>query len=207
MKIDCKKILVVGAHPDDIEYGCYGFLLGKAKSSEIHIYVASLGSIGDPTSGQTRMRESTNALRLLEPTSMTFRQKVGIRPEDFNAVLDELTELIAKVDPDLILGLGPHDTHQEHVRIHEIIKAAARRSQASILSYGIVSNTLDFRPQFFVDISEYFNRKKMALKFHETQSAKAYMSEDYLNIFNSNTYAALHGLRYCESFEVVRFFS
>jgi LmbE family N-acetylglucosaminyl deacetylase len=206
MNIESKKILAIGAHPDDIEYGCFGFLMSKCTSSEIHLYVASLGSTGDPTSGLERMGESAEALGALNPRSLLFRKQKGIGPEDFGPVLDELTQLISTISPDLILALGPHDTHQEHVRLSELVSASARRSKASILNYAIVSNTLDFKPNFFVDISQVYENKKRALKAHQSQKDKLYMSEDYINVFHSNTYAALHGIRYSEAFETVRIF-
>lgn len=204
MKLDCKTILALGAHPDDIEYGCFGFLMSKRETCDIHLYVASLGSRGDSSSGKSRMAESSEALALLSPATLKFREQLGIGPEDFQPILDDLTQLLDKVKPDLILSLGAHDTHQEHVRINEIVNAAARRSGASILNYAIVSNTLDFKPQVFVDISQVYDKKKLALKSHYSQKDKIYMTEERIDIFHSHTYASLHGLRYSEAFEIVR---
>lgn len=205
--IQCRKILAIGAHPDDIEYGCFGFLLRHVGKTEINLYVASLGSAGDPTTGESRRKESEAAFKLLSPNLVRFRQKAGIDSEDFNLILDELTSVISETQPDLILTLGPHDTHQEHRQLFDVTVAAARRSRASILAYGILSNTLEFRPQFFIDISEVYSKKKLALKLHSSQKQRSYMDEEYLDVFHSNTYASLHGVRYCEAFEVIRLFS
>lgn len=205
--IRCRKILAIGAHPDDIEYGCFGFLLRNAGESEISLYVASLGSAGDPSTGNHRKEESLAAFAMLAPKSTRFRDQAGIGTESFSSVLDELTTVINDSNPDLILCLGPHDSHQEHRNIFDMTIAAARRSRASILAYGILSNTLDFKPQFFIDISSVYEKKKQALKFHQSQQHRTYMTEEYLDIFHSNTYASLHGVRYCEAFEVIRLFS
>jgi LmbE family N-acetylglucosaminyl deacetylase len=205
--ISYRTILAIGAHPDDIEYGCFGFLLRHKDECKIHLYVASLGSVGDPTSGIERRDESSESFKKLSPSSVKFREKTGISDQDFNSVLEEVTGLIQTLKPDLILCLGPHDSHQEHRKLFDITIAAARRSRASILSYGIVSNTLEFRPQYFVDISEVYEQKKEALLCHQSQKHRTYMSEEYLDIFHSNNYASLHGVRYCEAYEVVRLFS
>ena len=201
------KILAIGAHPDDIEFGCMGFLLKQGAGVEKHIYVASLGSAGDPSTGPARQQESAQALASLKPTSIHFRREKGIEAGDFNIVLDQLTSIIGDIQPDLILTLGDHDTHQEHRRIYEITLAAARRSRASILAYGILSNTLDFKPALFVDIGQVIEEKKQSLRHHLSQKDKYYMTDEYFEIFHSNTYASLHGLRYCEAYEIVRIFT
>jgi LmbE family N-acetylglucosaminyl deacetylase len=206
MKLTAKKILAIGAHPDDIEYGCFGYLQKSRSESEIHLYIASLGSAGDPSSGQSRKKESCEALSLLSPKSLYFRDKVGIEHSDFQEILQELTQLIQTVQPDLILSHGPHDSHQEHKRLYDITMASARRSKASVLAYGIVSNTLDFKPHFFIDIEEVYEKKRAALRFHKSQSEKTYMSEEHLKIFHSNTYASLHGVKYSEAYEIIRIF-
>jgi LmbE family N-acetylglucosaminyl deacetylase len=201
-----RKILAIGAHPDDIEYGCFGFLLRNCNESEISLYIASLGSVGDPTTGKNRKEESLEAFKLIKPKAIRFREEHGIQPENFNSVLNEMTSVLAEVQPDLILCLGPHDTHQEHRQVYEATIAAARRSKASILAYGILSNTLDFKPLFFIDISQVYETKKQALKYHRSQQHRQYMTDEYLDIFHSHTYTSLHGMRYCEAFEVIRLF-
>src|SRR4051794_13796713 len=133
--IRSRKVLAIGAHPDDIEYGCLGFLLKNPGDREVNIYVASLGSVGDPSTGHSRKEESLSALSILSPRSLTFREKTGIGTDDFNSILDQLTGIISEFSPDLILCHGPHDTHQEHRQVFEITIAAARRSRASILAY------------------------------------------------------------------------
>ena len=48
-----KNILAIGAHPDDIEISCLGYLLkqNKEKKSRISVFIASSGSLKDSTSG------------------------------------------------------------------------------------------------------------------------------------------------------------
>jgi LmbE family N-acetylglucosaminyl deacetylase len=205
-KLNFKKILAIGAHPDDLEYGCFGFLSKQKKVAEIHIFVASLGSAGDPSSGLHRKTESLNALEALGCRSVYFREKNGIDFADFGELVSTLTKKIDETDPDLILTMGSHDTHQEHRLLHEITLASARRSRASVLSYNIVSNTLDFCPKIFVDISEFFASKKAAIRCHVSQLAKDYMTGEYLEIFHAHNYAVLHGITKSEAFEVVRLF-
>ncbi len=201
-------ILAIGAHPDDIEYGCHGFLLKQKKlGSSIHSFVASLGSAGDPSSGPGRQQESLLALEVSCGKNITFREKTGITHADFNDTVAGLFACIQAIKPDIILTHSVHDTHQEHRLVHELTLAAARRSKASILAYAILSNTLEFMPTFFVDIQHEFSAKKEALTKHISQRDKYYMSTEYLDIFHSHNYASLHGIRHSEAYEILRFFA
>ncbi len=204
--IKSKKILAIGAHPDDVEYGCLGLLL-KAKGAEKLIYVASLGSKGDPSSNYQRKDESFESLQSVEPQKLIIREKAGIESSDFEEISSELFQLINVEQPDLILTMGPHDTHQEHHRVYEMTISAARRSKASILCYGILSNTPEFAPKYFVDIQDVYEQKKKALSCHKSQAKKYYMTNEYLEIFHSHKYAALHGIRFSEAYEIVRLFN
>ena len=199
-----KSVLAIGAHPDDIEYGCGGTLLMMGKRVKKTAFVASVGSKGDPSSGPARAQESRVALQELGVASAHIRDHAGLGPESFETVLSDLYTFIQDHGPDLILTLGSHDTHQEHRYTYDLTVAAARRSRTSILNYSVLSNTLDFKPQVFVDIAQVFEDKKRILKLHRSQMSKYYMGEEYIEIFHSHQYASLHGIRYCESFEVVR---
>lgn len=197
-------MLAIGAHPDDIEYGCGGTLLRLGPRVKKAAFVATLGSNGDPTTGPGRAAETRAALQELGVTRLHFREQPGLGPDGFEAVLAELSTFIRSSEPELILTLGPHDTHQEHRRIYELTLAAARRWRTSILAYAVLSNTPSFTPTVFVDVADVLAQKKRILALHRSQSDKYYMGEEYLEIFHSNPYAALHGMRYCEAYEVSR---
>lgn len=204
--IGIKSIAAVGAHPDDIELGCLGTLLKLDPSVQIHAFVGSTGSAGDPSSGMDRIEESRSAFDCVKLANFEFRNQRGITHGDFLPLLDQLTQVLDKAQPDVILTQGSKDTHQEHRIISEVSFAAARRTRASILHYAVASNTPDFAPSVFVDISEQYEEKKKALSKHRTQSDKEYMTEAHLDIFHGNTYASLHGVRCSEAFELVRGF-
>lgn len=200
------RILAIGAHPDDIEYGCFGFLASYVKNADIFCYICTSGSAGDLTSGDHRIAESRKALALLKPKAIHFAQNKGLNTTDYEKVSNELYNFIQLTKPDLILTHSPNDTHQEHRLLYDITMTAARRSKASILKYGILSNTLTYHPQVFKDISAQYALKKKALSFHKSQSKKYYMSDEYLKIFHQNQYVNLNEIKLSESFEIERLF-
>lgn len=204
--ISLNRILAIGAHPDDIEFGCLGYLMKLANNASIRAYVASLGSKGDPTTGPRRCQESQEAISVLNLEDLRFREKAGIEISDFDDIREELYDIIQSYNPDLILCLGPYDSHQEHRYIYELMMTGARRSNSSIMTYGILSNTLDFKPRIFVDISDYYEEKKKALRCFTSQKDKYYMKDEFLDIFHTHKYPNLHGIKFCESFHTERIF-
>ncbi len=201
-----EKVFILGAHPDDVEYGCLGSLLKMPDEVRKVIYVASMGSQGDATSGLNRCDESERALSCLKGSELHFRRHIGLSVHDFESVMGEIHSIIQDFQPNLILTMSQHDTHQEHRLLYELTISAARRSRASILSYGILSNTPEFRPTCFVDVDSVYQRKVAALREHKSQAEKCYMTDEYLRIFHGHNYAAIHGVSFCEAFETVQLF-
>ena len=63
------RILAVGAHPDDIEFGCGGILLAEAaRGSEISLCVCSRGEAGSNGTPDEREAEARKAAKLLGAT-------------------------------------------------------------------------------------------------------------------------------------------
>ena len=204
--INVKRVLAIGAHPDDIEIGCLGFLLKLGAEVQKHLYFASLGSAGDPTSGKERQAESEAACSCLRPASITFRQKAGILPTDHVELMTEMTRLVGQHAPELVLIGSPHDTHQEHTYVYHALISAMRRTSASVIAYSGNSTTLEFHPTLFVDISTVVEAKMLALAQHKSQLGKNYLSREFFEIFHAHPYAAANGIRCCERFEPVRIF-
>lgn len=200
-----KSILAIGAHPDDIEYGCLGFLHQHSSSSAVHLCVASLGSMTDQTSGALRKKETMDALSILNANTTIIREEKGLMVQDFQILLSWLEDKINQVNPDLILTHGPNDSHQEHKMLYELVVAASRRRKLSILRYAIVSNTSYFQPNYFFGLSEEMLQLKISqLAYHKTQSNKYYMTPEYIRDFHKRPYTLLHDLPYCETFEIER---
>ena len=200
-------ILAVGAHPDDLEYGCLGTLLKYGEPKRTVTYVASLGTRGDPSATPIRAAESRKALEILDAAECRHRDKVGLVPDDYAEVVADLEGLLRAHKIDLILTLGPKDSHQEHRLLFETVVTAARHHCATILTYAIPSNTPEFCPNLFVDVSSQYEAKLAALRCHDTQRHKHYMSQDFIRSFHSRTYARLHGKDCVEAFEAFRLFA
>jgi len=195
------NVLAIGAHPDDIEHSVFGTLYKFKKKCSIFCYIATMGGYGDSTSGKIRRMESEIALNLLKPKKLFWGDRIGIDYWEYSDLTYELEQIIYSNKINLILSPSKSDTHQDHRLISDITLSASRRSNATVLFYPTLS-TIQFNAKLFVDISGVIDKKKEALSLLVSQKDKPYMKDEYLEIFNHDAFASLHGLNYVEKFDI-----
>jgi LmbE family N-acetylglucosaminyl deacetylase len=117
------SVLAIGAHPDDIEIGAGGLLLGLA-SSELKVrYVVLTGTA-------ERHQEARNAARSFMPDADLTVDLFDLPEGRFPAAWAEVKEILEGVarscSPDLVLAPSSDDAHQDHRTIGEMIPTVFR---------------------------------------------------------------------------------
>ena len=123
-----QKILALGAHPDDLEFGC-GSLLAKEASlgSTIKLLVLSKGEAGTAGTPESRAEESRQAAKLIG-AEIEFLEMGGdchIKNTAENAFT--IAKYIREFKPDVILA--PHtdeNQHPDHAEAGKMTRDAAR---------------------------------------------------------------------------------
>ena len=117
------RALAVGAHPDDIEFGCGGTLAKWAAAGcVVHYAVLTDGSKGTwDVNADTdalvsaRQAEQREAARRIGATgSVTFLGAVDGELENTRALRDALSRLIRIVQPEVVLGHDPWKRYRLH---------------------------------------------------------------------------------------------
>ena len=199
MSIIFKNILAVGAHPDDIEYSCLGFLLKQKNSgANISTFVASLGSFNDKTSGPNRKTESESALGL-----NGFKQYYSKNADfDYVKTETEIRDLVIKQNFDCVLVHDPRDSHQEHRVTYDITLSAIRRMNLGFILYRSVSTNNDFKCNYRVGVDVFFEQKIKTLKLHKSQKEKSYMTQDLIESFHTYYHLDLDSDTFYETFNI-----
>ncbi|MDQ7904445.1 PIG-L deacetylase family protein [Phytohabitans sp. ZYX-F-186] len=197
-----RRVLAVGAHPDDVELACGGTLLRLVDSGhEVRVLVMSRGGAGgDPA---TRAREATAGGLFLGVTGVEVLDLPDTRlAAHENEMAAAIEEAIRRYRPDIVFTHSANDQHQDHRAVHAATLRAGRGHPA-LLCYESPSATADFRPSVFVDIAEHLEAKVGAVAAHRGQRAKPYAREARVRGL-----AAFRGnqarLRRAEGFEPVR---
>lgn len=193
-----RNILAVGAHPDDVELGCYGTLAKLAKKNTIKVLVLTNGEDG----GTNRTQE----------TKAAFKDIGEVQVLDFpsgylvaNGVTVEAVRAVA-TGCDMVFTQTGWDTHQDHRAVEGIVLAAVRRRPVTVLGYHIISSTPAFPVNVIVDIKNEYDRKVDALKCHKSQAGRTYISPDFLRVWHMEKMATAVGLECVELFHLYQSF-
>jgi LmbE family N-acetylglucosaminyl deacetylase len=183
-----KRVLAVGAHPDDLEILCAGTLAKFAQRGvQVIMAIATDGSAGSMVIppkelAEIRRREAENSANILGAELYWL----GGYPDEliFEDIPTRLmfADLIREARPDLILTHDPHDYHPDHRVVSRLMFDASFLSGlpniktdhsahpgVQPLYYFDVLSGLNFVPTEFVDITETSEIKSKMLGCHESQ--------------------------------------
>lgn len=164
-------MVVVGAHPDDIEIGAGGMLLTAAAANPgIRVHYVLL--TGTP---ERQAEARAAAAAFLPDADLSFALHAlpdGRLPAHWDAVKDHLHAAAEIVEPDVVLGPWAGDAHQDHRLIGELAPTAFRR--ALQLQYEIPKWDGDLgRPNLLLPLSDEAAHRKVELLHASYPSQKA----------------------------------
>ena len=169
------NILAIGAHPDDIEIFMFGFLLEcKKMDYEINLIVATDGSRGGKNKKnlkKIRYQETKKALSCLsKPIFLNF-------PDGYLGSIDvhqiKIKEYIEKMNPDLIVTHDTNDYHSDHIMLSKMVTLAAGHFIPVLYCDTLMG--INFKPDYYVDITEHFQIKLNAINKHVSQNPKRFL--------------------------------
>ena len=153
------SVLVIGAHPDDIEIGAGGLLLALAESRPRVRYVVLTGSA-------ERHREARAAAGAFLPgadlTVVLHDLPEGRLPAVWGTVKELLEGQARSCVPDLVIAPWSSDAHQDHRTIGELVPTVFR--DQLFLAYEIPKWDGDVgRPSVYVPMTSELARRKLEL--------------------------------------------
>jgi LmbE family N-acetylglucosaminyl deacetylase len=192
--------LAIGAHPDDVEFGCFGSL---QRFEVRRIVVMSAGEAGGPQ--EQRRAEALEAAGAID-AELTV---LGLADTQLSvpAAIEEITAAVERLSPDVIFTLSALDTHQDHAAVGRASLVALRRFRGPVFAYPSPSLApANFAPQTFLEVDSASQAKKMlALDAHRSQAHRHYLGADYLETVSRYwAHQAGGGFEWCEPFELVR---
>lgn len=197
-----KKVLVFGAHPDDIELGVGGTVARYVKEG------VSVLMVVVTTPSKERVEECKSAAKVLgaELQMLNIDQKNLI---NIRSLVMKFDDIIASFQPDEIFTHWIHDSHQEHRYITEAVIAASRKNSSSVYMYeetipsGITPSS--FNAQLFINISNEIDLKLKAIEINESQFMPN-RGKSWLDAVRGRcSYRGYQiSVQYAEAFEVIK---
>ena len=199
------NILALGAHPDDIEYGCGGTFLKFARKGEnIYFMVLTKGEFGgDP---KVREKEQEEAMKLLGVKKIFWGGCVDTELPNERIIITRIDKVIEEVNPDEVYVNFIDDIHQDHRTLAECTLAATRYVKKVFFYEDYTSN--NFEPDIFVDIGDVLKEKQKLIQVFSSQVTKAYPTKlDMVESVKATAnFRGFQGkVKYAEGFKAFRF--
>ncbi|MGB3763767.1 MAG: PIG-L deacetylase family protein [Ornithinimicrobium sp.] len=197
-----ERVLAIGAHPDDVEIGCAGTLLGhRRRGDSVSILTMSQGGVGG--NRQQRVHEAV-AVAQFVGAQLLFSDLPDTRIDPGVDTIRLIEDVVGELDPTVIYVHSKNDGHQDHRAVHQATMSASRRV-AKVLAYQSPSATNDFSPTKFFAIDAVVARKVQALSLYASQGERSYLEPEM--VIAGARYWARHlapRAKYAEPFEVMR---
>jgi LmbE family N-acetylglucosaminyl deacetylase len=174
-----RRLLVIGAHCDDIEIGCGGTLL-RLFNERADVEVCWVVFCSNPERAEEARASAGAFLRRVRKTDVRVRDhRDGFLPHSGAAVKDEFEALKREYLPDVIFTHYRHDLHQDHRLVSELTWNTWRNHL--ILEYEIPKYDGDLgAPNFFSPLSTPALDEKIALLLEHfpSQAGRHWFSAD-----------------------------
>jgi LmbE family N-acetylglucosaminyl deacetylase len=198
------NILAIGAHPDDIEYGCGGTVtLYAQKGHDVYLFVATDGALGGDAGVRRREQEDS---KLVMGARRIFWGDYRDTEVPYNReLIGRIESVIRQVQPTMIFVNAPDDTHQDHRNLAQAT-VSATRYVPNFLFYEVPS-TQNFTPNCYTNVEKVLDRKLACLEAHRSQVTKTNI-EDMTIVELARSCANFRGIqgrvKYAEAFQSVR---
>ena len=135
-----EPLLAVGAHPDDVEFGCGGVVALEARAGRAaHILVCSRGEAASRGAPAQRIAEAERAAALLGATVEFVELDGDAHLEVRAAHAIKIAGILRRVRPGIVLAPSlVENQHPDHARLGRIVRDAARLAR-----YGGVEELRD----------------------------------------------------------------
>jgi LmbE family N-acetylglucosaminyl deacetylase len=198
-----KRILFIGAHPDDIELGCGAFLHMVHPHNEVLCLTLS-DNQKNPNLINV-VQEHYSSFKILGvPKERIQLENFETRkfPEQRQEILEYLLRIRKDFAPDLVLVHTNSDIHQDHNVVTEESLRAYRGT--TVLGFDVVRSSYGFFPHFLVGVSEQDVDKKIeALAEYKTYHDKYYFNSELLKA-TMIRHGALAEKKFAEGFDILR---
>lgn len=203
-----QKILVLGPHTDDGEWGA-GASIAHWIDQGHEVWYAAFSAAEESVSSdlapdilRTEIIQATAELGILPSNLRVLHHKVRYFPRDRQDILEEMIRLRKEIEPTLVVLPSSYDTHQDHKVINEEGFRAFKRS--SILGYEIPWNNRKIDLTYFQSVTEAeLNKKIRAIAAYKSQAFRNPQYEEFIRGLAVQRGFQV-GCRYAEAYEVIR---
>ena len=198
-----KRVLFLGAHPDDIELGCGALLHNLINQTEVLCVTLSDNQKNpDLQNVKNEHYESMAVLGVPKEKVILGPFATRVFPDARQEILEFFIKLRKDFSPDLIFTHSKQDVHQDHNTMTDEALRAFRG--ITVLGFDVVRSSYGFFPHFLVEVTEEdVNKKIDALSKYETYRDRYYFNSELTRSIMVR-HGALAERPFAEGFDILR---
>jgi LmbE family N-acetylglucosaminyl deacetylase len=198
-----KRVLFLGAHPDDIELGCGALLHHIAKQTDVLCVTLSDNQKNpDLKNVKDEHYEAMAVLGVPKEKIVLGPFITRVFPNARQEILEYFLRLRKDFKPDLIFVHSKQDVHQDHNTMTDEALRAFRG--ITVLGFDVVRSSYGFFPNFLVEVTEEnVNKKIEALSKYETYRDRYYFNSELTRSIMVR-HGALAECPFAEGFDILR---
>ena len=219
-----KKIIIISAHPDDEVLGAGGAILKhKAAGDEIYWIIVTNVSEAEGFSRErvnSRKEEIEKVEKMLgvKKTFVLDYPTMSLSSSSLIEMVPKISKVFLEVEPETIYCLNRSDAHSDHRITFDAVMACTKSFRypfiKKVLLYECISETefapalheKVFIPNYFVDISDYMERKLEIMRVYESELGEHPFPRSEKNIDALAVYrGASCGVKYAEAFQLIKY--
>ena len=198
-----RKVLFIGAHPDDIELGCGALIANIVNCTEVLCVTLSDNQKNPALKNVVEEHNRSMAVLGVPPDHdrvETFETRRF--PHARQEILEYLFQLNRQFSPDIVFVHTKADIHQDHnVATEEALRAFRG---TTVLGFDALRSSYGFFPHFLVEVTEQdVDRKVQALMEYRTYGDKYYFDASVLRA-TLIRHGALAERPFAEGFDILR---
>ena len=198
-----KRVLFLGAHPDDIELGCGALLHNIVNKTEVLCVTLSDNQKNPELQNVTSEHYASMSVLGVPKEKIIFGPfTTRVFPDARQEILEYFLTLRQDFQPDLIFTHSRQDVHQDHNTMTDEALRAFRG--ITVLGFDVVRSSHGFFPHFLVEVTEAdVNKKIEALSKYETYQDRYYFNSELTRSIMVR-HGALAERPFAEGFDIVR---
>ncbi len=194
--MNLSTLALIMAHPDDAELLCYGTIKKYLQENfNVYLLIVCNGKQGisvkdkdrlerDSIDTDIRARETLKAFEGLN-VQIEFLGYNDSHIQMNNQLISDIERYLIKISPEILITHyveGSGFDHQDHVVTGQcVLNASVRLSglKKILMPEPLQSFKIAFNPNFFVNITDFFEDKINAINVHKSQAGRVYLTREF----------------------------
>jgi len=219
-----KNVIVISAHPDDETLGAGGTMLKHVANGDNVFWLIVTNVFENQGFSKERVESRQEEIRKVEKlfgitkTYLLDYPTMTLSSSSLLKMVPEISTVFSEVKPEIIYTLNRSDAHSDHRIIFDAVMACTKSFRypfiKQILMYECISETefapalaeKAFLPNYFVDITEYIDKKNEIMEVFESEIAEHPFPRSLDNIKAlAHFRGASVGVKYAEAFQLLKY--